>query len=695
MKPEIRELEYRRYLGLDTRADETLVPLSHQIKAKNVILQKGVYLSKKGTERWGTLDHSALLGVVHQIEFFDIGAIEYVILHKGTGLYYGTKFDTSFTQIQDLSSVDVVAVDDESEMAAIGYAVSGNGKFSYKILFKQQAACKILEFNDGVWIGRSPGIDNTGITFALSDTGSGNAQAGQYRVRVTARRNKNGVRVNESAPVGKSGTTDDKFYQEITVPAGGGTIQITITDSSPDIQTTDYGVQITRVLSIVDGTDWSQNENDPTIFYEAIEILSGGANTIPTDTNDLAVVAPNMIGHIPIPGHLISVVAGNLTFFTGVGDFKNRIFHSGTSGFYYHSELYDPFTFHSGGDDDGQLIIGLGAVQDHLLVVKEAKTGIIANRSLTNVVTWRDFRLGGKHRNCFSNISEDEVVILNQDGIFRIFNGIRYDREATMMNETYGYSENIRTLSETIDPSTLSFVYEGERLHIIYGPVTKRDVLVFHPRDNWGWTLWEDVDMNVTFKADNGSLWVFERGGQLFLQNPDEDVYTDDGDDYEWEVEFALMTSQITKKNKALVKLVGVDGEFDSQLVGRFNLDFGRIITPFLSVLPDPTDPANASIKWYQVLGGDEQIIGNFIKLSLRGSGKATVRGIYWGYIDKSSGNLGWVQPVYTASDYILANYITLDGQTQTRNDALMVENDAGDQSRVDATLIEYDRTGV
>jgi len=38
MKPEIRELEYRKFLGLDTRADKSLVPMQNQIIANNMVL---------------------------------------------------------------------------------------------------------------------------------------------------------------------------------------------------------------------------------------------------------------------------------------------------------------------------------------------------------------------------------------------------------------------------------------------------------------------------------------------------------------------------------------------------------------------------------------------------------------------------------------------------------------------------------
>jgi len=730
MKPEIRELEYRKFLGLDTRADKSLVPMQNQIIANNMVLEKGVLKSRKGSMVWGTLDHSTILGQLHQMETFDIGTDEYVIMHKGTGVYYGLKDDTSYTQMLDLSGSPVVLGDTESELAPWGYSAGSNGEMLYKVLVKQQAQCKVLEFDNGSWIGRGTGIDTSGLRISVSDGGFGNSIAGEYRLRVVARRKTSGGRINESAPTGKTSSADDASYQQISVPSGGGLINAVITDSSPDEQTTHYGIHVTKVLNLVDGSDYSSNANDPTVYYEVAEILKselGDTIAIPTDISDLGLIAPNLIGHLPLVGHLISVVGGNLTFFAGVADNPNRIYHSGTSGFFYHSELYDPFTYHSGGDDDGQLIIGLGAVQDHLLVLKEAKTGIIPNRSLQSNVVWRDYRLGAKHRNSFANFSEDEIIILNQDGIFRIFNGIRYDREAQALEATFGFSENIRTLSETIDSSTLDFVYVDERMHILYGPKENRNVLVFHPRDFYGWTLWEDCEMNIPLKAVNNSVWLYEKDGVLYEQNVniinpelnktdniviDGTFYTDrngphsdgvsSGERYYWEVEFALMTSQITRKNKALIKIVGVDGEFKKPDVdaleimkSRFDVDFGRQLTPFTPVLPDPTDTANADIKWFQVNGGDEPIVGNYIKLALRGTGKAIIRGIYWGYIEKESGNLGWSQPVYEPQDYVQANYLSLDALEEERVDEIMVANDAGDENRDETEYIEYTREGI
>jgi len=666
MRNVVQNLEYRGFLGLDTRADTTLVPRPYLIEAENMILKKGVLECAKGNEQWGTLTHQGLPGTLRFVKGFDVGANEYVLLHKGTKVYFGLKGDVSYTAIQDLQGapVDIVAVDAESEMEALGYDVGSTGELTYKVLFKQLSGCQVLEFMDtsSKWIGRPTGIDTSTVDFSGA-LGVGSSQPGEYRVRVVAQRIVDGVRVNESAPIGKltGSSLDDPFYQQFTVPGGGAGIEITVEDSAPDDQITHYGVQITRVLDIVGDTDFSQNGNDPTLYYEALSIPVanlGVATLIDTDVLTLAVVTPNLIGHKPIPGHLISVVTGNLLFFAGVDDNKNRIYHAGQSGFYYHSELYDPYTFHSGGDDDGQLVTGLGTVQDHLLVFKEAKTGIIPNRDLGALLVWRDFELGITHKKAFKNVSEDEVLVYNQDGILRIFNGIRYDRERSIAETTYGFSENIRTKSESIDASSLDFVYDDERMHVVYNNVSTRDVLLFHPRDGYGWTNWVDVGINFPFRMNNGLDFIFEDTGLLYQQNPAGAVYERFLADIAWTVTFALMTSQVSRKDKALIKLIGVDGDFDNDITGEVELDLGRVTGDAEGSLPAVS--SGYTVPWYQI-PADFQVSGQYIKLTLRGTGRAVIRGIYWGFIEKKSGSM-WSQETYTPLDFVTEDVIDETG---------------------------------
>ena len=673
MRAVVENLEYRGYLGLDTRADTTLVKRPHQIEAKNMILRKGVLECAKGNSQWGALDHTALAGTLRSLKGFDVGANEYVLLHKGTKVYFGLKASSSYTAIQDLqgSPVDIVAADAESEMEALGYDVGSTGDLTFKVLFKQLSGCQVLEFMDtsSKWIGRPTGIDTSTVEF----TGSisvGSSQPGHYRVRITAQRIIDGVRVNESAPLGKvtASTLDDPFYQQFTVPGGGAGIKITVSDSAPDDQTTHYGVQITRVLDLVGDTDWSQNGNDSTLYYEALSIPIadlGVATLIDTDVLTLAVVTPNLIGHKPIPGHLISVVTGNLLFFAGVDNNKNRIYHAGESGFYYHSELYNPYVFHAGGDDDGQLVVGLGKTQDHLLIFKEGRTGIIPNRSLDALVVWRDYELGIKHRRAFKNVSEDEIIVHNQDGIFRIFNGIRYDRERTIAETTYGFSENIRTVSEAVDSSTLNFIYDDERMYIIHDDGGDKDALVFHPRDSYGWTDWDDTEISFPFRLNTGLDFIFERDGLLYQQNPAAAVYSRFGTDIAWTVTFALMTSQISHKDKVLIKLMGVDGDFDNDITGEVEVDLGRVTGDEENSLP--TVSSGYTVPMYQI-PADFQVSGQYIKLTLRGTGRAVIRGIYWGYIEKKSGSL-WSQETYTPLDFVTEDVIDETGVAGTELD--------------------------
>lgn len=696
MRKIVQNLEYRGYLGLDTRADTTLIQRPYQIEAENVVLRKGVLECKEGNSQWGSLDHSALLGTLYTVKGFDTGTTEYVLLHKGTSVYFGLKASSSYTIIQDLTPSNLVVADAESEMEAMGFDVGVTGQLTFKVLFKQAAACKILEFVSGLglWIGRNTGLDNSGVSFSATTGAGADSQPGTYRVRVTAQRIIDGVRVNETPSVGKvtSSTKDDLFFQEVVITGAGGSVEVTIADSSPDAQTTHYGVQITRVLDLVGDTEFSQNGNDSTIYYEAVSVpiaSLGVAQAIATDVEDLAIIAVNLIGHLPIPGHLISKVTGNIVFFSGVAPNKNRIFNAGASGFYYHSEYYDPFVFHSGGDDDGQLVIGLGRVQDHLVVFKEGRTGIIPNRALDALLVWRDYENGITDRHAFENVSDDEMIVLNHDGVFRIFNGIRYDRERSIADTVYGFSENIRIKSETIDASNLDFIYDDERMHIIYKESGLKRALLFHPRDGYGWTEWTDIGINEPFRMNNGLDFIFENDGKLWEQNPATAVFTEFGDPINWTISFALMTNQITKKDKVLIKLIGVDGDFDSNITGQVQLDLGRETSAQNGSLPEVSD--GYSVPWYQ-LPTDILMSGNYVKLTIKGTGRAVIRGIYWGYINRESGNLGWSQVVFNPSDFVGQQLISLDALTQARDESEMVEADAGTNTRNDAEYIEYTR---
>lgn len=646
------DIEYRKFIGLDRRSDRTLVSPNNQTISQNTVIERGIYKNKPGHLAPLTLVDTAITGVIHRRAAVDVGDDTYFLLHKGTGLYFGKASDASYTQIQDLAAANIVVSDAESEFEVRGKEVGSSGDISLKVLHKTADKITCLEWNGTTWIARNCGIEND-MTFTSAVIGSNInlSPLGTYRLRLVAQRIVNGIRVNESAPTSEDGTTPAEMsWQEVVVVSGSEIIELNIAHTSPDPQITHYSIQMTHNLQFAGNSDYTTNGEDPTIYYETTPILAAtalaGAVTIVPGAEDLNVVAPNLVQYLPIPGHLISVQTGGILFFSGIGEFKNRVYKSGISGYYYHNEMYDPFEFFPAGEDDGQELTGLGLVQDHLLIIKEGKTAIVANHDINGPIVWRDRKIGALHRRAFDNISEDQVIVYCQDGIFRIFDGIRYDRQQEIEGQQYYFSENIRDdETESIDPATLEFVYHRERLHILFGENENRKALVMHPRDYMAWTEWVGVTHYNNMLVNNGNDWYFgKKDGKLYEQSSDSDDDDDDGAAIDWEIRFAVLSSQVSRKNKILIKLIGIDGDFDNSVYSEVLMDLGRLTTGQQIVFPDP--PLNPGLPWYQCYLGRRQVDGNYIELILRGTGKMTLRGIYKSKIEKKSGNLGWRQPI-------------------------------------------------
>lgn len=644
----VDDIEFRNYIGLDKRSDKTLVPQNNQTTSNNTIIKRGVYLTRPGTERFGSLDDTALGGTRRRRAAVDVGNDTYILLHKGTSLYFGLETDSSFTQIQDVSAVNVVVADSESEFEVRGQEVGSSGDLSLKVLHKTSAATTILEWNGTTWVARNCGIEND-MTFTSAVAAGGAAPLGTYRIRLVAQRIINGVRTSESAPTSEDGTTpNDRSWQEVELTDGNEQIDLTVTHSSPDPQITHYMFQITQNLVFLTGSnELTENGNDPTIYFETTPILAatalGGTVTLDIGSEDLNVVAPNLVGYLTIPGHLISTQSGGILFFSGIGEFRNRIYKSGISGYYYHNELYDPFEFFAAGEDDGQALVGLGIVQDHLLILKEGKTAIVPNHDINGEVVYRDRKLGCLSRHAFANISEDQVIVFCQDGIFRVFDGIRYDRQSEIDGQGYPFSENIRTVSETIDPDTLDFVFHEERLHIIHGTGSSRSALALHPRDFMAWTEWTNTDWQDGMLIDNGNRWIFGKtDGRLYEVK--DDLVEDLGVKIPYTVTFALLSSQVSRRHRVLMKMVGLDAEFDDNNTTQTEIvmDLGRATTGKQYIFPQPSENTNQA--WFQAYFGKTQVYGNYVEVTVTGTGKMLLRGLYLGKIEKRSGNFGWTQ---------------------------------------------------
>lgn len=668
MRQNVKELEYRQFFGLDARSDRFQVVPSYQTTVKNMRLVKGVLETRPGYSQWGSLDDSSISATLRKKKGFDVGDDEHILMHKGTGLYYGLKDDSSYTQIKDIASSNIVVVNAESEFEILGKSTgSTTGNQILKVLFKQEAGCFVLEWDGTDWIGRSPGLDATDADFTLAAAAGGSAPDGEYRCRLVAMRIVDGVRVIESIHTG--GDSNQLSYRSIDLASPNNKITFTVTHSTPDALITHYMLQVTRPLDMVGDSEYSENGNDPSLYYETTPVTAAAAlagATIEVDNDNLGIPAFNFFGFKTIPGHLISVVTGGLVFLSGIGKFQNRVYKAGLSGYYYHNEYYDEFEFYDAGEEDGQLLTGLGVVQDHLVIFKEGKTGIVANREVREPVTWRDKKIGCLNRNGFGNISEDEMIVLCQDGIFRIFNGIRYDREREVEGEQRYFSENIRNISEDIDPNLVEYMFHRERLNIVYGADVAREALVLHPRDGMGWTQYDSLFHFNNFLVNNGNDWIFSKNGLLYEQSAKTPVYQDDGLDITWEVTFALLTSQVSRKNKALLKIAGIEGDFDNPFYTSIRVDGGRIETSLFQAFPVPEQ--GTTTPWFQLNLGDDQISGNYIEITLKGVGYALIRGLYLGMIEKKSGNLGWSQEIYNPDDWSTQFYLVLDAGSEVRN---------------------------
>lgn len=698
MRQNTEDVEFRDFLGLDERADTYRVSQNYQTHAKNLVLQKGVLKCRPGYSQWGSLDHRAISGQLFKCKGFDVGDDEYVLLHKGSALYYGNKTDSSFTQLQDRSGTNISVSAEESDFELMGKAVgepdAGNAKtYTIKILFKQEDGCKILEWDGTTWYGRDPGLDVSAADFTVGAAAGGNAEAGLYRCRLVAMRIENGVRIIESLHTG--GSANSKRYREVTLDASNASISFQVTHSGASSLITHYMLQITRVLDMVGDSAWSKSGNDPAVFFETDPIAAATAiagTTITVDEDSLNSTAFNFYGHETIPGHLISVISGGIVFIAGVGTYPNRVYRAGDSGHYYHNETYDTFQYYPAGEEDGQDVTGLGVCQDHLVIFKEASTGIVPNRDPAAQVTWRDKKLGALNRKAFDNISEDQMIVHNQDGIFRIFNAIEYDRQAEVEGASHPFSENIRTTSEGLDPSTLEYIFHREKLYIMYGDWGEREAVVLHPRDGMAWSNWQDLYHRNNFLMGNGLEWVFEKGGVFFEQSAASLVYADNGDDIWWEVHFAPLFNLKSRREKIIVKVVGIEGEFTGELFSRYIIDGGRIDTDWSECYPDPTN-GDGNVLMRKAAHGSHAVVGQSVELYLRGLGECTIRGIHWVVIRKQSGGMGWsVQTGYTAADYAEVLPLDLDAGTDARDDSEYEEYDAESDPRTYSQFTEYVR---
>lgn len=640
-------IERRGFLGIDTRRDKTQVGEHHLVRALNCVLDEGSIRSMKGDELWGSLNANALAGTYRSLFAVDVGNTEWLLLHKGGLLYAGTE-GGSWAIIGAVQGGNLAVQDAESAWELRGHTVGSSGLPVHRVLFKQSSGCKTIEFNGTTWLGMNAGINNT-AAFNLSLVAGGvNQPVGTFRVRMVAQRRANGVLTAESAPTGlNSSNSVDLGYQEITITAPTQRILVTLTDPSPDPQITDYAAQVTKELEFAAGTEFTNNGNDPTLYFEAQHIARAAFPLgLYLDTSALSLTVPDLLGFKPISGHLTSVTTGEIVFFaleySPETPYQSRIYNTAIEGGPYHRELYNPNEFIDAATSDGKLLTYLGICGDHLVIGKETKTGILPSRDPTAKVVWVDERVGIPHRKCAANISEAELVALCHDGLVRRFAGSRWDRY-----EDAPYSKLIALESKKINPTSVDWAWVDERLHLIFvdSTTSERRAWVLHTNQAWGWTEWGNLRHAFNVVVSNGAAWVFlsTTDGRLYRQNPVGEVYTHasrGGVRVSGQIVPAMLRPAKSRNTIELWR-GGVEGEFERLMSAYYRGNQGEMSPALQYGTPDPELPINQHVNWFQI-NPAEAVWGNNIEMGLNFEGETLVRGFDFEVVEQDGGGLGW-----------------------------------------------------
>lgn len=626
--------EIRGFFGTDKRTDPSLIEDAYFSDSENLTLEQGVAKCRPGSALWGTLDFSSIAGTKRRIHSIECGDDTYILAHIGTGLYFGKKTDVVPTRIVDLLAANEVVVDDDSEFEDWGFSFGDGGQIMSRVLFKQDDDCLALEFNSttAVWTSMQPGIDNSPISFETTIPFEGYyADPGTYRLRVTALRIVNGIRMAVSAPTAKNGLGFDiTGYQQVELDEEEMRVYVDLTYTAAlDPQVTHFMIEVTSTLDFTDSALVSGNGNDPTLFYEAqIVAITASPMSIATDFTALAVPTPNIWGYQVIPGHLVSSFVDGILWFGGFGNFPSRLYHSAITGFAYHAGLYDPTAFHPIDEGDARGITAICPIADHLGVWKPKKTGILPNRDPGGSFVWRDRRVGSKFRRCVSAISEDEIVVLSQDKILRIFNGLAYSSKKTIENMDVDLSDKMRSVTALIDPETVSFIWHKEKLHLLFGETDSREAIVLHPRERFGWMPWASLQHERNAMADDDNEWIYlASDGRIYEQSPATATYLDRGADI---VEWYFIPAPTRGQNRAAkisLEQYLIEARFTTQPTAVFTVDGGRVVTDSVESVPDPEEAEQAYQNWFQ-FAPPQPVEGNFYQPRVDGQGEVTLRAI-------------------------------------------------------------------
>lgn len=664
------EIERRGFVGVDKRNDRTLVGPRYLLNATNMVLDHGVLASRKGDVLWGNLNADALPGTYRSFSTLDVGGTEWCLLHKGNRLYAGQQYG-AWQTVTTFGGGPLAVTDAESDWQSLDYNVGSGGVPVHRVRFKQAAGCRTVEFDGTTWFGLNAGIKNTAsIDLTINASGAVGQPVGAYRLRVAARRMVNGLVVSESASCGRSLLTGtDDGYLEFDVASDTTRVTVSIVDpSDQDPQITHYVVQVTRPLVFVDGTEFSANGNDPTLYFEAQSVAASSwtVNLI-LDLSDLAVPCPDLFGYEPIAGHLMAASTGAVTFFAAPYSpstpYQSRIYYTAIEGGPQHRDLYDPSTYIDAAMGDGKLLTGLGILSDHLVVFKENKTGLLLNRDVTTTVIWRDQKIGIPYRKCFANISEEEVIALCHDGIVRRFNGNSWDRKQDLADGGgVEFSEAIRTETKKINPQSVEFVFHDERLHMLYSDVDGRKAWVLHPRDGMGWMPWDGLHHVFNAVINNGLTWIYldSANGSIYEQSPEGDIYTlasGAGGVVEGTVVLAHIFPE-NRKNTIELWRGAVEGEFARIMSGYYRGNQGETAPVATFGTPDPELPGNEFVNWFEIQP-QGAVWGNHIEHGLTWRGKTIIRSWNFEVQETDGGGVGWSSASDTPGYQFLPSYAT------------------------------------
>lgn len=646
------EVERRVMRGMDNFTDLSLLPEDYFRETKNLTVNGGIHETRPGSTRYGMASFSGLVGEQHGMTFITTLQGEWCLAHIGNALYAAiADSGAAPTRILDLAGANLVVPDSNhpsrQPFVQIQLEFDTGGFRIYKILFRSKGGCKVLEYKeaDGTWVGRAPAILADSLTriFALVATAITGQILGTYRIRVSPARIVNGVRVSEGPNFVRNFTYDDLEYMQIDLTVAGQNVGVNIYGVQP-VGMTHWIVETTRVLSLVGASSFSNNGNDPTLYYEAAIIprdnVAPGSAYLDLDLRNLTTPKPDTRNFQALPAHDISVFSGGVLFVGGVGQSQSRIFAAGADGLSTHSEMYNPGQFITADEADGKVMTAMELVGPHLGVWKENKTGVVLNADPLGSVTWRDRKIGAPAQGCVSMLTEDQAIVLCHDGAVRLFDGSTYDHSLALGDSGVEISNPVRNFTERIFPATASFIWHREKLHLLYDVIGIRRALVLHAREGYEWTPWDGLTHFVNALAENELKWIFmdQDSGLLYEQSPLDPVYLDrDQDVIQWSRHDGALWPK-NRRSSIVVEDCFLEGIFGMLTEAHFELDEQRVVSAAVGISPLPGLKASVNQRWFKCWAEeDAELRCHSLELYLEGIGYSLHRATQYRVIEEAS----------------------------------------------------------